>query len=111
MQAIKKEHEISWLSFDQCHDGVGTVKCKSLLDGLGSTKFRFVHHDDMKAGVSIGVHEHKDTEEVYYLFSGTGVLTYDGVEYEMKAGDVSLCNMGHSHGFLATEDCILIVVG
>ena len=33
------------------------------------------------------------------------------VEYDMQPGDVSLCNKGHSHGFLATEDSILVVVG
>ena len=40
-----------------------------------------------------------------------GVLTYDGKDYQMLPGDVSLCNIGHSHGFLATEDSLLIVVG
>ena len=32
-------------------------------------------------------------------------------DYEMTAGDISLCGIGHSHGFLATTDCQLIVVG
>ena len=64
----------------------------------------------MAAGVSIGVHEHKNIEEIYYLVFGKGILTYDGVEYEMTPGDVSLCNIGHSYGFLATEDSVLIVV-
>lgn len=111
MKPIRKDREIGWLQFDKCHDGAGIVNCKSLLDGCDSAKFRFMHCDDMKAGVSIGVHEHTNTEEIYYLVSGKGILTYDGVEYEMTPGDVSLCNMGHSHGFLAAEDSILIVVG
>ena len=37
--------------------------------------------------------------------------TLDGKEYEMLPGDISLCNVGRFHGFLATEDSILIVVG
>ena len=109
MKPIRKD--IESMHFDKCHGGVGVVRCKSLLDGCGSKKFRFMHCDDMKAGVSIGVHEHLNTEEIYYLVAGKGILTYDGVEYEMLPGDVSLCNMGHSHGFLATEDSVLIVVG
>ena len=111
MRAIRKDNEIEWMQFDECHEGVGTLNCKSLLDECDSTKFGFMHRDDMKAGVSIGVHLHKDSEEIYYLASGKGILTYDGVEYEMTPGDVSLCNIGHSHGFLATEDSVLIVVG
>ncbi len=99
------------MQFEKCHDGVGVLNCKSLLDGCDSTKFDFMHCDDMKAGVSIGNHLHTEKEEIYYLVSGKGILAYDGAEYEMTAGDVSLCNIGHSHGFLATEDAVLIVVG
>lgn len=110
MKPIRKNEEISWGHFDQCHGGQGILNCKSLLDECDSQQFQFMHFDDMKAGVSIGVHEHTSTEEIYYLMSGAGILTYDGVEYEMKPGDVSLCNIGHSHGFLATEDSVLIVV-
>ena len=111
MKSIRKDKEIEWMQFEECHDGAGTLFCKSLLDGCDSTKFSFMHRDEIKAGVSIGVHTHTDSEEIYYLVSGKGVLTYDGVEYEMAPGDVSLCNVGHSHGFLATEDSQLIVVG
>ena len=110
MTPIRKENEINFFPFENCHDGVGVVDCKSLLDGCDPAKFYYMHHDLMKAGVSIGVHLHDSYEEIYYLVSGKGILTYDGVEYEMNAGDVSLCNIGHSHGFLATEDSVLIVV-
>ena len=111
MKPIRKDSEIEWLQFDECHEGNGVLNCKSLLDGLDSAKFGFMHRDEMAKGVSIGVHEHKDSEEIYYLVSGKGVLTYDGEEYEMLPKDISLCNIGHSHGFLATEDSVLIVVG
>ena len=111
MKPIRKDNEIEWLQFDECHEGNGVLNCKSLLDGLDSTKFGFMHRDEMAKGVSIGVHEHTDSEDIYYLVAGKGVLTYDGEEYEMLPGDISLCNIGHSHGFLATEDSVLIVVG
>ena len=111
MKPIRKDKEIEWLQFDNCHEGEGVLNCKSLLDGLDSAKFGFMHRDEIKAGVSIGTHEHTSSEEIYYLISGKGILTYDGQEYEMLPGDISLCNIGHSHGFLATEDSLLIVVG
>ena len=111
MKEIRRHAEIPVLSFDKCHDGEGVVLCRSLLDDMGSRKLAFMHSDDMPAGVSIGEHEHTNNEEIYYLVSGRGVLTFDGVKYEMNPGDISLCGDGHSHGFLATEDRVLIVVG
>ena len=111
MKAIRKDSEIQWDIFSNCHDGVGDVACKSLIEGLGSTKFRFIHYDEIKAGASIGEHEHTDTEEAYFLLSGKGVLIFDNEKYEMAPGDISLCTMGHSHGYEALEDSVLIVVG
>lgn len=111
MKPIRRNEEIDWWVFDKCHDGAGTLNCKSLLDGCEPERLKYMHYDEIKAGSSIGVHEHTEKEEVYFLISGKGVLTYDGVEYEMNKGDVSLCNIGHSHAFLATEDSILVVVG
>ncbi len=111
MKAIRTGAEIPQQEFAGCHDGEGVLKCSSLLDGLGSGKFAFMHSDIMEKGVSIGVHPHSSNEEIYYLSSGRGILTFDGAEYEMNAGDISLCTPGHSHGFAASEDSVLIVVG
>lgn len=108
---LKKSRDIVPIPARNCHDGEGVLLCKDLLDGAGSKFFEFMHSDELPAGVAIGIHEHINNEEVYYLISGKGILTYDGVEYEMLAGDISLCKDGHSHGFKAVEDCRLIVVG
>ena len=107
---IRKCKDIIPQSYDACHEGDGTLLCKSLLDGFGSEAFTYMHCDDMPAGVSIGVHKHITSEEIYYLISGKGILTYDGNEYEMKAGDISLCRLGHSHAFKAVDNCVLVVV-
>lgn len=111
MPAITKNKDMIPQPFAACHGGEGTLMCRSLLDGCESGWFSFMHSDDMPAGVSIGVHPHEFNDEIYYLISGKGILTYDGVEYEMKAGDISVCTMGHSHAFMAVDDCRLIVVG
>ena len=111
MAAIRKNSEIPEQNFDHCHDGAGVLFCQSILDGLGCREFAFMHSDRIEAGVSIGEHRHAANEEIYYLISGKGVLTYDGKEYDMAPGDVSVCMPGHSHAFLATEDSRLIVVG
>lgn len=107
---IRKNKDIVPLAFDNCHDGEGVLMCKDLLSGLESEDYSYMHSDYMAAGVSIGKHEHVQNEEIYYLSSGRGTLYYDDKEFEMKTGDISLCKRGHSHGFLALDDCILIVV-
>lgn len=111
--ALRNLEEIPKQEFTNCHEGKGTLLCRSLLDNLGSKMIAFMHHDFMPRGVSIGSHVHEINEEVYYLIKGEGVLTFDGKEYPFKSGDISLCTPGHSHAFLATsqEDAQLIVVG
>lgn len=111
MSAIRKNETIPEQEFAFCHDGEGVLLCQSLLDGENSREFAFLHSDRIAAGVSIGDHSHPANEEIYYLVSGRGVLTYDGIDYDMAPGDVSLCARGHSHAFRATEDSRLIVVG
>ncbi len=110
MKPIVKNREITSNAFDRCHDGTGTLFCKSLLDAYGQTDFAFMHCDTIPRGVSIGEHPHTENEEIYFLVSGCGILTYDGEAYEMEPGDISLCQRGHTHGYLAAEDSVLIVV-
>ncbi len=107
---LKRSKDVTMRVTEKCHGGEGALLCKNLLVGFESSDLRLMHNDFIPAGVSICVHDHLLNEEVYYLLSGKGTLTFDGKTYEMKAGDVSLCARGHSHGFLAEEDSVLIVV-
>jgi mannose-6-phosphate isomerase-like protein (cupin superfamily) len=108
---LKNLKETEKQAFMNCHDGAGCLYCQSMLKDFDESKFRFFHYDDIKAGVSIGEHPHGEQEEIYFLLSGSGTLIFDGKEYDMKPGDISLCNLGHSHGFIAKTDSIMIVVG
>jgi len=110
MKPMVKKEETSLYQIENCHNGTGALRCRSMLDTVQSEKFSLFHYDDLAAGVSIGNHTHLEREEIYYLLSGSGILTYDGVEYEMNPGDISVCGIGHSHGFLAKTDSVLIVV-
>lgn len=111
MKLIKKATEMRWGEILDCHGGSGIVKCQPLLEGINSEDFYLMHYDELKTGVRIGEHTHMSDEEIYFLLSGAGVLTCDGEEHAFSAGDISLCRKGHSHGFYATEDSVMIVVG
>lgn len=108
---IRKSEDMTIANLEKCHDGEGTVYCKSLLDGFDKSKFDFMHYNNISAGTSVGEHVHTHNDAIYFLLSGSGFLKYDGKEYEMSSGDISICYMGHSHGFTATSDSIMIVVG
>ncbi len=43
-------------------------------------------------------HIHDDFLELFYVYSGQGVYLVDGVSYDIKAGDLVICNAGILHG-------------
>lgn len=111
---IRRRKDVKKLSFEKCHDGIGTLDCFSMLEN-GDSDFgvTFFHHDIIPQGVSIGEHKHEGSEEIYYLLSGTCELIYDGEKTPMTDGDISIVKDGHSHGITNTgdKDAVLIVVG
>lgn len=64
-------------------------------------------------GASIGYHEHVGNEEVITVLSGVGRLTDDGEEFDLQAGDVTICREHHHHGIENTsesEELVLMAV-
>jgi quercetin dioxygenase-like cupin family protein len=61
-------------------------------------------------GAGIGYHQQRE-DEIYYVLSGRGEYTLDGVKHEVKAGDALLTRTGSSHGIkvLGNEDLVLII--
>ncbi|HEY8569868.1 cupin domain-containing protein [Microbulbifer sp.] len=62
-------------------------------------------------GAAIGYHEqHKD--EIYYVMSGTGELTMNGVKSQVGPGTSILTRPGNSHGLRQTgsEDLVIFIV-
>src|SRR5262245_27737234 len=87
----------------------------SIHGGDGSFEMKFVYGTQdlvsglrvfelcrLPPGTSIGEHVHDDTEEIYYILSGTGTMVLDGVEREVHAGDAVLTQPVSSHGIRNT---------
>lgn len=51
----------------------------------------------LEPGSSIGMHEHVDEEEAYYILKGTGMVWDGGTKMTVHAGDVILTGDGASH--------------
>lgn len=63
---------------------------------------------ELAPGASEGDHTHPpddpsdDWEELYYVLSGTGTITIDGVRHEVAPGDSVLVPTGVDHGLYAS---------
>jgi quercetin dioxygenase-like cupin family protein len=61
-------------------------------------------------GAGIGYHLHRD-DEIYYVLSGRGEYTLDGVKQEVGPGAALLTRAGSSHGMkvLGDQDLVLVI--
>jgi mannose-6-phosphate isomerase-like protein (cupin superfamily) len=66
---------------------------------------RALHH-----GAAIGYHRQEE-DEIYYVLSGTGTLTLNGVRSVVGPGTAILTRTGSSHGLeqVGSEDLVIIV--
>lgn len=48
-------------------------------------------------GTSIGPHSHDGEFEVYYILSGVADVNDDGKPCRLEAGDMHVCQSGHTH--------------
>ncbi len=97
-----------------CHGGKGALDWTEVLNTTvtGESSCRFIHDNIMPPGASVGVHEHTDDEEFYYIIRGYGVMTLDGTSRNVGPGDLTVVRPGGSHGLENTgnEDLRFIVV-
>ena len=62
---------------------------------------------EIAPGASEGSHAHGDDrplEEIYYFLEGDGVMSFDGEEVSVAAGDAVLAPEGVDHGLRNTGD-------
>ncbi len=64
------------------------------------------------AGSGIGVHQHTDEFEAFYIISGEATINDNGTEEVLKEGDFHICKNGDSHGVTnnGSEDLVMIAL-
>ena len=65
-------------------------------------KGRLFNHCILHPGEGIGAHPHNGEFEVYYILKGEGLYNDNGTEQTVRAGDLTICPSGQSHGFKNT---------
>lgn len=93
------------------HAGKGKIKNTQLYnDNDFSTNMRFVIYSELKPGTSIGYHTHQNNEEIYVILDGKGIMSINGEEHEVVAGDVILNKPYWSHGLENNSDTDLKIL-
>jgi quercetin dioxygenase-like cupin family protein len=91
------------------HDGGGETTGYSFFSAVDDLDLVF-RKRALHPGAAIGYHEQKG-DEVYYVLSGTGELTMNGVKSVVGPGTAILTRKGSSHGLRQTgEDDLVIVI-
>lgn len=87
------------------HDGIGEIQIQKVFRRVDfETGWDFALRVIMPPNSSMGVHDHKNDEEMYIILKGNGLMTIDGAEKRVKEGDMILNKPYGTHGLLNDSD-------
>ena len=87
-----------------CHNGDGKIKIASILEKELAAPLQFVHYTVLPPCTSIGLHTHKNDQELYIVLEGGGIIKLNGKKTNIKKGDVILNKPFGSHALYNTSD-------
>lgn len=90
------------------HRGEGMSTAYRISDGVPNRAMEF-RKRVLHPGASIGLHPIAH-DEVYYVVSGEGIVTSDGVETPVKAGDAAYLYDGNNVGIRQTGEADLVLI-
>jgi len=91
------------------HNGGGQTIGYSFFDKTPGMKFVF-RKRALHPGAGVGPHEQHE-DEVYYVFSGKGVMTVDDTKVDMTPGTAVLTRPGSSHSLkqMGADDLVVLI--
>lgn len=95
---IKRIADIPVKTLTNFKDGIGDVNMHHFLTeeearGTGRLFVKTV----IPPGNSIGLHQHEGDMEAYYILKGKALVSDNGTEVVLEAGDCNVCPDGESH--------------
>lgn len=110
---VKRAEEMLKEIKDQMRGGKGSVEITHIFkqDELKGHA-RLCAKIAINPGCSIGVHQHLEEEEIFYVISGRGRVDDNGTNKEVNAGDGILTGGGAVHGIenIGDEPLVLFAV-
>jgi mannose-6-phosphate isomerase-like protein (cupin superfamily) len=85
--------------------GEGEIPYRTIWDDYDfRTNWMFVNHYVIPPDATIGYHRHDYIEEVYFILSGKGRMTINGITKDIKKDDVGTCVLHSAHGVWNNSD-------
>jgi len=102
---IKRNKEIKEQVLTNFRDGIGDISMFHFMteqeaQGMGRLFVKTV----IPPGNSIGEHAHQGDMEAYYILSGKALVSDNGEEVTLEAGDCNICFDGDSHSIKNVGD-------
>ena len=110
---VRKKNERTSEIKENMRGGTGRVKLEAYFSKEEmNANCRLCSQITVSPGASIGSHEHLKEEEIFIILRGTGVITDDGREYTVTAGDSILTGNGGTHSIRndGDEDLEMVAV-
>lgn len=108
---IKRPQELTVQRVEKLRDGRGNATIQHLIEGEElKDKAKLISKLTLEPGSSIGVHEHKEDFEIYYILQGEGRVMDNGYMQPVGSGDVVYTSNGESHCLENTGDGQLILL-
>lgn len=106
---LKEGNALKPVKKERAQGGEGYVLMKHLLNEKElNGKCGLFSQVTIPAGCTLGYHEHHGESETYYILSGEGMYQDNGIEYMVKAGDVTFTPSGSGHGLKNCTDKDLV---
>lgn len=112
---VKQNEESDVRASPNIHDGEGVIVRRSMFRNESKLPIS-MEVWELEPGVSEGDHTHDDSdrdgelEEIYYFLEGEGVMSVEGEDVPIAAGDSMMVPPGVDHGFRNTGDSLLKLV-
>lgn len=101
---IKRKEAMHHTARANMRGGNGTIHGVTIFEPEEVTKTRIFSVLTLQPGDSVGIHPHEVEGEAYLILEGEAVVTEDGVDYLLHAGDAEYCTDGHTHGVANQSD-------
>ena len=98
---------------DGLNGGKGKVRYRRLFDpSVFATPWAYVDHVEIPTGASIGANALKDLTEIYYVFSGEGVVSVGGETAPIRKGQAIAITLGEEKSFTGgAQPLEMVVIG
>ena len=95
---IKRKSEIQGEALPNFKGGIGHITVYPFLtDQEARGAGRLFIKSVIEPGNSIGLHKHEGDMETYYILAGKALISDDGADVVLEAGDCHICPDGQAH--------------